>query len=353
MFDKVNVIGSYPFIARRTTGLFSLDLALSSRGELGAPMRSIYEVYGYPNSGKSTLTYYLSGKLTPSEEISVCDLEMLDMNYLRSAVGMSGFRGNVRVMDLQDKKGKALTHEQVMRQMVQELEKQSGAVILDSVGAIQPLAEAAGDFGEAFVGKRAKLVAQVARATSNALRLKEEEAIAFVINHTHQIIGGRGHTTAGGETLKYLAAVRMMIWSQEVIKDTAEENILGFLVAGQIEKLRFGGRGRQFSYYIVPGIGVHPGVSAMFDCFEYGLAKRDATVKIDGKSLGYLKKDLLTYALSGKNRKFEPFQELLQEHEKTLKYREDDYASTNSKGKIAEDDEPMDPEPEGDGDGDE
>jgi len=51
-----------------------------------------------------------------------------------------------------------------------------------------------------------------------------------------------------------------------------------------------------------------------------GLAERGTTVKIDGKSLGYLKKDLLSYAAEGKQRKFDPFIEALQEYEKTLRF---------------------------------
>ncbi len=323
VFDKVSIIGNYPSVIRARTGLFSLDRALEGRGELGAPMRSIYEVYGYPNSGKSTLCYYLAGVLSSQNEIGICDLELADMEYLRRAVGMSGFEGVVRMCDLQDEKGKEKPHEKVMQQMVELLDTTSGTVILDSVGAIRPIPEAAGDFGEAFVGRRAKLVAQVSRALSGSLRLKEDDAIAFIINHTHQIIGGRGHTTAGGETLKYMATVRMMIWTEETLRNEEDEKTFGYLVAGQVEKLRFGSKGRTFNYYIVPGLGVHPGVSAMFDCFALGLADRGNTVKIDGKSLGYLKKDLLEYALTGKTLKFEPFQLKLKEYESTLRYAEE------------------------------
>jgi len=56
----------------------------------------------------------------------------------------------------------------------------------------------------------------------------------------------------------------------------------------------------------------------MFDCFELGLAERGTVVKMDGKTFGYLKKDLLAYAYEGKHRKFDPFIEKLQEHEKSL-----------------------------------
>src|SRR5512138_3514076 len=122
MFDNVHIIGTYPYITRRRTGIFSLDMALSNRGELGAPLPSIYEVYGYPNSGKSTLCYYLAGKLSRMPEISICYLEMADMKYLQSAVGMSGFAGNVRVIDITDTKGHVRTHEQMLADMCSDLE---------------------------------------------------------------------------------------------------------------------------------------------------------------------------------------------------------------------------------------
>ena len=124
------------------------------------------------------------------------------------------------------------------------------------------------------------------------------------------------------------------MWSAEAFYENDDDPTspaLGFRVSGQIEKLRFGGRGRKFQFYIVPGYGVHAGVSAMFDAFDltarlniakkkgklsvsaapYMSAERGARVKLDGKNLGFLKKDLLEYAAEGKRRKFYGFEELI------------------------------------------
>jgi hypothetical protein len=62
----------------------------------------------------------------------------------------------------------------------------------------------------------------------------------------------------------------------------------------------------------------------MFDAFDvsalmkkskitvpYLTAERGARVKLDGKNLGFLKRDLLSYAAEGKLRKFYPFQEIM------------------------------------------
>jgi len=349
---NVNVVGKYPILERKSTGLFGLDWALGNRGDHGAPLRSLWEIYGYPNSGKSTLSYYLAGVLSPSPEITICDLENLDVKYLETAVGVSGFNGTVRLVDATDDKDKLKSHEDMMTDMTIKLNTTSGASILDSVGAIQPLVEKSviskkGEvFGEAYMGKRAKVVAQLARALSNVVRNDPLPKSAFVINHVHQIIGGHGHVTAGGVVLTFMSAIRMMIWSKEqffVSED--DDRPIGFLVAGKTEKLRFGGKGRGFSFYIVPGLGVHPGASAMFDCFDYGLAERGTTVKMDGKSMGYIKKEFLDYAETGKTRKFDPFVEALQKYQETEmkwgmeKEEENDVqkpSNTKRKGKVSE-----------------
>ena len=316
----VNVLGNYPSITRQRSGLFSLDLALGSRGELGVPMRTIIELYGYTNVGKSTLSYFLSSKLTGKGDTVICDLENADRDYIKTTAESAGLDGDVHLIDAIDEKGGFIPHEEMLGNLtVKFSEDKVGAAIVDSVGAIQPIAEAEGDFGEAFMGKRAKLVAQVSRSLTNLVRNKTRPSVAIVVNHVHGIMGGKGHTTAGGDTLKYLAAVRMMIWPG-ITYTVSDEDLkpLGFYVSGKIEKLRYGGRGREFSFYIVPQYGVHEGASALMDCLNLGIAESKAVVKMGDKSFGYLKKDLLTYAYEGKQRKFEPFVEALAEYEKTV-----------------------------------
>lgn len=318
MVDNVRVLGNYPGITRKRTGLFSFDVAVGSRGELGLPMRTVVELYGYPNAGKSTLSYYIAPKVTEKSVVSICDFESADKDYIKRTAQAAGFAGDVRLADTVDDKGKPQTHEVMLGWVATELaDKEVGAIILDSVGAIQPVAEAEGDFGEAFMGKRAKLVAQVSRSFVNTLRNKDRASVAIVINHVHSVIGGRGHITAGGETLKYIAAVRLMIHPREVLTDN-EDKVLGFLVQGRVEKLRYGARGGSFTYYIIPEFGVHVGASAMFDCFELGLAERATTVKMGGKSMGYIGKEFLSYAIDGRQRKFAPFLEALEKYEAKL-----------------------------------
>lgn len=318
----VAVLGNYSSIVRQRSGLFSLDLALSGRGELGVPMRTLAEIYGYPNVGKSSLSYYLAFTLTGKGSALICDLENADRDYIKATAEHAGMDGNVRLIDTVDEKGKPMTHEDMLTEALLGLKSEENkALIVDSIGAVTPMAEADGDLGDANMGKRAKLVNKVSRALAAIVRNKTEPSIAIAINHVHGVMGGRGHVTPGGETLKYMAAFRIMVWPVETMtKSDDDPTALGFRVNGRTEKHRYGGKGSEFGFYIVPNYGVHTGASAMFDCFELGLAERGATVKMDGKSFGYLKKDLLAYAAEGKQRKFDPFVEKLQEYEATLRF---------------------------------
>ena len=313
----VKVIGKYPILERKRSGLFSLDMAMAHEDRVGIPLRGIHELYGYTNSGKSTLSYFLAGKLA-KDYISICDLELADLDYIKTAV--SKFNGTVKLTDLSDEKNKPYTHEKMLNNFVTDLFDNGQVGILDSVGAIIPVAEAEGDFGEAFMGKRAKLVSQVVNALSSVLRSKEDPSVAFVINHVHNIIGGRGHVTAGGERLKYMAVSRTMLWTQAVylLNDDDPHSVMGFHVSGKIEKLRYGGRGKDFGFYIVPGQGVHEGASALMDCIAYGIAESKAHVKLAGKSYGFLKAKLLRSAYEGETKAFEPFIEALHKNEKKI-----------------------------------
>lgn len=313
----MEIVGNYPTIIRQRTGLFSLDVALAKLGDLGIPLRALVEMYGYPGVGKSTLAYYLSGVLAGKKDISLCDLEMLDTSYLPTAIGTS-YSGTIHIADVTDKKGKPIPHEEMLMKLASDLyDPTFGVAMLDSVGGIIPIAEAKGDLGEAFMGRRAKLVAQLSRSLIANLRNKEDPAVAFIINHVYAILGaGKGHVSAGGDALKFLAQVRLMLWAREAFTET-DGSLIGSHVRGQVEKNRYGGKGRKFSYYIIPNYGVHTGASAMFDAIDLGIAERDGSgrVRIGGKSLGYISADLLKAARDGNQRKFDVFEEEIQKYE--------------------------------------
>jgi len=321
-FKNVNVTGDYPKIARKSTGIFSLDLALSGRGELGIPIRSFTEIYGKPGSGKSTLAYYLMGALAdPGDRVVIGDIEMLDREYLNYAFGSAGFEGEVNIISTTEKKKKediARTHEAILTETADKMEDENTpSVMFDSIGAVQPLAEKAGDFGEAFMGRRAKMVAQFCRRMISVLRDKKRPSTFFAINHVHSVMGGRGHSTPGGQMLEHASAQRLQLWPKETFVDSKTDDILGFLVQGKTVKHRYGAKGKLFQFYIVPGMGVHHGATAMFDCLEMGYAQTTGKIDMDDQKYDY-RVEFLRYAATGKQLRFAPFVDKLNEVRKII-----------------------------------
>jgi len=313
-------VGHRTEISRVPLGLLSFDLALGSNsGKMGVPLRTMIEIAGRTHVGKSTTAYYMAGMLASLEtntgKIEICDLEGLDIDYLKQAIGVSGFKGKVHLIDSVEK-GRARQHPAMLQESVENLYKneETRVAILDSVGAFVSDAEGAGDIGEAFMGRRAFNLAQYARRSVNYLNNKPTPANVIFINHTHSVLSGHGNVTAGGDTLKFLAAVRLSLWQKEIVK--SGEDVLGYRVAGQVDKLRYGGKGKKFSYVIVPEYGVSKELSALYDASDLGLIDRGAVVKVDGKSIGYISK-LFEYAVNGNKTKFDSV------FEKIEKYKEE------------------------------
>jgi hypothetical protein len=126
-----------------------------------------------------------------------------------------------------------------------------------------------------------------------------------MINHVHPNLGGFGTNTPGGETMKYLSAIRIRVKRKEGFKDES------YVIEGKVYKNRFGYRDRVFYIVMLSGKGIHLGLSAMYDCFLLKLAERGKTVKINGESMGFLK-SFFDNAHAGNDTVFEPFLELLE-----------------------------------------
>jgi RecA/RadA recombinase len=297
--------GNVQDFRRIKTGLWSIDQLLSYRGNAGFPLRTISELYGYPGTGKSTLAYYLAARINQTGEIYLVDLEAsVEREHLMNSLIGAQFQGKLKLVDAVDKKGKPRNHSDMCQEGVDALmQPTTNALIVDSVGAFASDAEASNDIGEANMGRRAMSIAQISRRAMSHLRTTEAEPVVFFVNHVHPNIGSRGHLTPGGRTLKHAAGYRLMLRRIEGFDNGAS------VVEVKAEKKRLGGvtkdRGR---FVIIPGIGVSREMSAIIDCVELGLATRGNTIKLDGKSFGYISKLVLAASEEEPDiEKFEPF----------------------------------------------
>lgn len=295
----MKIVGNTIKTQRIVTGLYSFDHAFqNAAGDIGFPLGTITEISGPTGCGKSTLTLGLSGMIATAlqSDIALVDLEGFDVEFMEVILNTSKFDGSLHIVQ-ED------TDEATLDSLLTHLDKDCSVGILDSIGGISPIAEAEGNLGEANMGKRAKLMAQMARKSTRILTISRKKTL-FMINHVHVNIGGMGTITPGGETVKYLSSVRFRIKRKEEVPDQS------YLIEGSVFKNRFGYRDRKFYIFMLAGIGIHQGMTDLFDCFTLGLAERGKVVKVDGKSHGYLK-DFLKAAHEGNTEVFMPFKEKL------------------------------------------
>ena len=303
---SVLVQGQTNDFLRVRTGLHSLDHLLASRDRIGYPLRTAMELYGPPGVGKSTLGMALAGIIcreTDQKLIELVDLETsMEVEHMQSTLEHVGFDGVLHVEEAVDKKGKPISHEVMLKEAIDMLTGDAGAVIIDSVGAIIPTAEMENDLTAANMGKRAQLVAKMNRRILSKLRVAEKPKLVIEINHMYQAIGYRGHITPGGDAKGYAVANRLILKKAEILDDGSSH------VQIKVEKLRYGGvvPNRKGYVYIIPGYGVSPEMTAVFDCFISGLATRGSYVKVGGVNAGRLR-DLIEKARTGDHEIFKPF----------------------------------------------
>lgn len=296
----IKIIGDYPDIQREITGFHSLDVALSNANNLGIP-RTIYDISGYSGVGKSTFVLSLAGMIASASKknIAISPIEELDKTLMTSVLEMQGFDQEVHILlDSNDEK--------TLDALREDITKEDTAVgILDSVGAISPIAELEADsIADVNMGRRAQLMAKLSRHILHIQRFRKSPLSFFMISHLHAVIGGRGSITSGGVVKRYLSKVCIRLNRKETFECDGS-----YILEGTVEKLSYGQSGRKFRVFCLAGKGLHPGLSALSDCEFYKFAKR-ATEKAPitmGKEKYPKYSTLIAEAQAGNNEVFKPF----------------------------------------------
>jgi len=108
------------------------------------------------------------------------------------------------------------------------------AIVIDSVAALAPKAEIAGEMGEFQIGLQARLMSSALRKLS-AIVAKTKTSVIF-LNQTRMKIGvyGNPETTPGGMALKFYSSVRVEL--RRAAKIVKGEEIIGNRVKAKIVK---------------------------------------------------------------------------------------------------------------------
>lgn len=207
------------------TGSLSLDLAL---GVMGIPRGRVIEIYGGESTGKTTLSLSIIAEAQKMGGVTAfIDAEhALDPDYAQ--------RIGVNVDDLLiSQPDSAEQGLQIVESLVRSGEVD--VIVVDSVAALVPKTEVAGEMGELQIGLQARLMSQALRKLSSIV--SKTKTIVIFLNQTRMKIGivfGNPETTPGGLALKFYSSVRIELRRIAQIKQG--ESIIGNRIKAKIVK---------------------------------------------------------------------------------------------------------------------
>jgi len=207
------------------TGSISLDMAL---GVGGVPRGRVIEIYGPEGGGKTTLALHILAEAQKKGGVGAfIDAEhALDPDWAK----IIGVNLEDLLISQPDSGEQAL---QIVETLVRSGEVD--VVVVDSVAALVPLAEIAGEMGEFQIGLQARIMSQALRKLSGIIA--KTKTVVIFLNQTRMKIGilwGNPETTPGGLALKFYASVRIDLRRIAQIKHGDE--IIGSRIKAKIVK---------------------------------------------------------------------------------------------------------------------
>jgi len=207
------------------TGSISLDVAL---GVGGVPRGRVIEIFGPESTGKTTLALHILAEAQKKGGVGAfVDAEhALDPDYSKKI----GVNVDDLLISQPDSGEQAL---QIIETLVKSGEVD--VIVVDSVAALVPQAEIAGEMGEFQIGLQARLMSQALRKLSGII--SKTKTVVIFLNQTRMKIGilfGNPETTPGGLALKFYASVRIDLRRIAQIKHGDE--IIGSRIKAKIVK---------------------------------------------------------------------------------------------------------------------
>lgn len=208
-----------------STGSLNLDIAL---GVGGLPRGRIIEIMGEESSGKTSLCLTCAAEAQKAGgKVAFIDAEhALDPDYAE----VLGVDVENLWLSQPDNGEQALG----IAQMVIE-SGDYALVVIDSVSALTPKAELAGEIGDSHVGLQARLMSQSMRILVGAA--SRTNTTVIFINQYRMKIGvtfGDPRTTSGGKALPFAASVRIDVAQSTKIK--RGEEVVGALTRFRVKK---------------------------------------------------------------------------------------------------------------------
>ena len=258
------------------TGAMSLDLAL---GVGGIPRGRVIEIFGPEMSGKTTLSLHILAEAQKRGGVGAfVDAEhALDPDYAKRI----GVNIDELLISQPDSGEQAL---QVVETLVRS--GQVDVIVIDSVAALVPKAEIAGEMGEFQIGLQARLMSQALRKLSGIVS-KTKTAVIF-LNQTRMKIGvrfGNPETTPGGLALKFYSSVRVDLRRIAQIKHGDE--IIGNRIKAKIVKNKVAAPFKTTEFDIYYNEGISKWADVINTGLRYGVIKKAGSwLQYENKKLG-------------------------------------------------------------------
>jgi recombination protein RecA len=203
-------------VAGINTGALSLDIALGGRG---VPRGRVTELYGPEASGKTTLALHVVANAQRAGGVAA----FIDAEHALDTTWAKKLGVDISSMLISQPD----TGEQGLD--IAEMLIKSNAVdiiVIDSVAALVPAVELAGEMGQSHMGVQARLMSQALRKLTGVIS-KSKTSLIF-INQIRMKIGvmfGNPETTTGGKALKFYSSVRIDVRRISTIKDSTGQAI--------------------------------------------------------------------------------------------------------------------------------
>ncbi|AXI24163.1 protein RecA [Cardinium endosymbiont of Sogatella furcifera] len=247
-----------------STGSLGLDLAL---GVGGIPRGRIIEIYGPESSGKTTLALHCIAEAHKRGKLAA----FIDAEHAfdRSYAERLGIDAKRLYVAQPDDGEQALD---IAEKMINSYE--IDVLVIDSVAALVPRSELAGDIGDSKMGLQARLMSQAMRKLTGAIN--KTECACIFINQLREKIGvlfGNPETTTGGNALKFFSSVRLDIRSLTPLKES-DGTVSGKRTRVKIVKNKVAPPFRVVEFDIVYGEGISK-VGELIDIgVELGIVKK-------------------------------------------------------------------------------
>lgn len=259
-----------------STGSLSLDVAL---GIGGVPRGRVVEIFGSASTGKTTLSLHILANAQKEGGVGAfIDVEnALDPQYAKRI----GVNVGELLISQPDSGEQAL---QIVETLVRSGEVD--VVVVDSVAALAPKAEIAGEIGDSHIALQARLMSSALRKLSKVI--SETGTVVIFINQTRINIGqtfGNPQVTSGGLALKFYSSVRINLAQIAQIK--SKEEIIGSRIRAKVVKNKVGApfRNGEFDVYYNEGIS-HEGELINIGLKEKVVSRSGAWYNYGDKKLG-------------------------------------------------------------------